>query len=117
MQKTLENENIRRKAEEQKIFERAVEIITQNKLNKNNVIVVAERGWHHGVIGIVSSKITEKYYKPSIVISVDDDGNGKASGRSISGFDLFDALKTAKAFWINSADIRSPQDFRSKKKI
>ncbi|UKI37913.1 MAG: DHHA1 domain-containing protein [Clostridiales bacterium] len=79
--------------------------------------MVAERGWHHGVIGIVSSKITEKYYKPSIVISVDDDGNGKASGRSISGFDLFDALKkTAKAFWINSADIRSPQDFRSKKK-
>lgn len=95
--KTLENENIRRKAEEQKIFERADEIITQNKLNKNNVIVVAERGWHHGVIGIVSSKITEKYYKPSIVISVDDDGNGKASGRSISGFDLFDALKNCES--------------------
>lgn len=93
----LNNENISRKDEEQKIFKRAVEIIEQNNLDKNNVIVVAEKNWHHGVIGIVSSKITEKYYKPSIVISIDGDNIGKASGRSIAGFDLFEALKKCES--------------------
>ena len=48
--------------------------------------------WHHGVIGIVSSKITEKYFKPSILLSFEEDGTGKGSGRSIPGFDLHEAL-------------------------
>ena len=47
--------------------------------------------WHHGVIGIVASKITELYYKPSILICFEGD-EGKGSGRSISGFDLHAAL-------------------------
>lgn len=90
----LEDENTKRKQEEQIIFKCADEIIKSNNLSEKNVIVVAQKNWHHGVIGIVSSKITEKYYKPSVVISLDDDGNGKASGRSIPGFDLFCALKS-----------------------
>ena len=55
------------------------------------VIVVEGEDWHHGVIGIVSSRITEMFGKPSIVISYS--GNeAKASGRSVEGFSLFDAI-------------------------
>ena len=88
----LENGNKLRQAEEQKILKEAVDIIERNKMYNDSVIVVAAPNWHHGVIGIVSSRITEMYYKPSAVISISDDGTGKASGRSIKGFNLFDAL-------------------------
>ncbi len=88
----LDEANKLRQEEERSILEEAEEIIQRNKLYENDVIVVAKKGWHHGVIGIVSSKITEKYYRPSAVISINEDGTAKASGRSISGFNLFDAL-------------------------
>lgn len=89
---SLDEANKLRQAEEYAIMEEAEEIINQKRLYENDVIVVSKDGWHHGVIGIVSSKITEKYYKPSAVISINPDGSAKASGRSISGFNLFDAL-------------------------
>ena len=54
-------------------------------------IVIGKEGWHHGVAGIVSSKITDEYFKPSILICFDGD-EGKGSGRSIPGFDLHEAL-------------------------
>lgn len=88
----LENGNKQRQAEEQRIFSEALEIIYSNGLDKNDVIVVAKENWHHGVIGIVSSRITEMFYKPSTVISINNDGTGKASGRSIKNFNLFYAL-------------------------
>ena len=53
------------------------------------------KNWHHGVIGIVSSKITELYFKPSILLCEEDD-IGKGSGRSIPGFDLYEALTQCK---------------------
>ncbi len=56
------------------------------------MLVVCGEGWHHGVIGIVASKITERYYRPTIIISIEEDGTGKASARSIEKFDLFRAL-------------------------
>ncbi|WP_432358441.1 single-stranded-DNA-specific exonuclease RecJ [Sporosarcina sp. UB5] len=61
------------------------------------VIVIAGEGWNPGVVGIVASRLTEKYYRPSIVLSIDNDtGIAKGSGRSIAGFDLFKELsKTA----------------------
>lgn len=61
------------------------------------VIVIAGVGWNPGVVGIVASRLTEKYYRPSIVLSVDlEMGIAKGSGRSIAGFDLFKELsKTA----------------------
>ena len=69
-------------------------------INKNPVIVLDADDWHHGVIGIVSSRITEKYSRPSILVSfegnADDvdllDNVGKGSGRSIKGMNLVDAL-------------------------
>ena len=50
-----------------------------------------KENWHHGIIGIVSSKVTEMYYKPSILICLEGD-MGKGSGRSVPGFDLYSAL-------------------------
>ena len=59
---------------------------------ENATITVGGHNWHHGVIGIVSSKITEMYFKPSILLSFEEDGMGTGSGRSIPGFDLHEAL-------------------------
>lgn len=88
----LNNYNRERQEIEKKIFESVLNKIEQNNLDKNRTIVVGGEGWHHGVIGIVSSKITEKYFKPSILLSFEEDGTGKGSGRSIPGFDLHEAL-------------------------
>ena len=76
---------------EKKIYEDAIEKIENNNMKNNNCIVLAGENWHHGVIGIVASKITEMYFKPSILICMEDE-EGKGSGRSIPGFDLHNAL-------------------------
>ena len=88
----LNERNRVRQETEKEIFESAKRQIEEKKLNQNNTIVVAGENWHHGVIGIVSSKITDMYFKPSILLSFEEDGIGKGSGRSIPGFDLHDAL-------------------------
>lgn len=89
----LESANNERRICEQEIFEEAMEMIeNDDEFQKKKVIVLAKKGWHHGVIGIVASRITEKFYRPSIIISLDDKGRGKGSGRSIDGFHLFNAL-------------------------
>jgi single-stranded-DNA-specific exonuclease len=55
-------------------------------------IVLASHSWHQGVVGIVASRIAERYHRPTILIALDDEGNGKGSGRSIPGFHLLEAL-------------------------
>ena len=60
------------------------------------VVVVAERGWHPGVIGIVAGRLKEKLGRPAIVIALDDAGIGKGSGRSIAGVDLGAAIIAAR---------------------
>ena len=87
----LNEYNKERQAIEKRIFEEAINKIEEGELNKNNAIVIGSENWHHGVIGIVASKITDLYFKPSILICFEDDG-GNGSGRSIAGFDLHDAL-------------------------
>ena len=87
----LNEHNRERQEIEKAIFGDAVYKIEKNHLKKNRTIVLAGKNWHHGVIGIVSSKITEMYFKPSILLSLEE-GLGKGSGRSIPGFDLHDAL-------------------------
>jgi single-stranded-DNA-specific exonuclease len=56
-------------------------------------IVVAGEGWHPGVIGIVASRLAERHHRPAIVISLDGEGGGRGSGRSIPGFDLLAGLE------------------------
>lgn len=88
----LNEHNRKRQETEKAIFENALEKIKEEHLDENKAIIVGGENWHHGVIGIVSSKITEMYFKPSILLSFEEDGIGKGSGRSIPGFDLHEAL-------------------------
>lgn len=90
--KKLNEHNRERQETEKAIFESAIKTIEKEHLNENKAIVVGGEHWHHGVIGIVSSKITDMYFKPSILLSFEEDGIGKGSGRSIPGFDLHEAL-------------------------
>jgi single-stranded-DNA-specific exonuclease len=82
---------------------RAIEALVQEGAETANagqgnraVAVVAGRGWHPGVIGIVAGRLKEKGGRPAIVIAIDDDGVGKGSGRSIAGVDLGAAVLAAK---------------------
>ena len=88
----LNDYNTQRQTIEKGIFEDALKEIEKEHLDQNKTIVVSGKGWHHGVIGIVSSKITEIYFKPSILLCLEDD-IAKGSGRSIPGFDLYNTLQ------------------------
>ena len=87
----LNEYNKERQEIEKNIFADAVEQIKANNLQEKSTIALMGKNWHHGVIGIVSSKITEMYFKPSILLCEEGD-IGKGSGRSIPGFDLYEAL-------------------------
>ena len=89
--KKLNEYNTLRQNTEKAIYEDAVSKIEKENIENKNSIVVGGYNWHHGVIGIVSSKVTEKYYKPSILLCFED-GIAKGSGRSIQGFDLYEGL-------------------------
>ena len=93
----LNDYNRIRQETEKNIYAEAIKQIEKDNLTKRNTIVVMGKNWHHGVIGIVSSKITEMYFKPSILLCEEDDC-GKGSGRSIPGFDLYEALTECKEF-------------------
>jgi single-stranded-DNA-specific exonuclease len=89
----LESENRNRKSIDEETFIDAKMIIeTECSLKKDRAIVLAQQGWHSGVIGIVASRIVEQYYRPTIMIAVDGDV-GKGSARSIPSFDIHSALK------------------------
>src|SRR3546814_4811935 len=85
--------------EERRAIEAAVqdaaEAMTSAQHNRA-IAVLAGKGWHPGVIGIVAGRLKEKLGVPAIVIALDEDGMGKGSGRSIAGVDLGAALLAAK---------------------
>ncbi len=90
-------ENIKRQQIEKDIFEEAQSIIETQNLFRDRVIVVAGENWHHGIVGIVASKICEYYGKPAIVLSIDGEV-AHGSGRSIEGFSLYDCIDSAREF-------------------
>lgn len=88
----INDDNTLRQQTEQDILSQATAQIDDHPSWKyDRVLVVSGDGWHDGVIGIVASRLVEKYGKPTIVITVDGD-TAKGSGRSIDGFSLYDAL-------------------------
>ncbi|MBO4423013.1 MAG: single-stranded-DNA-specific exonuclease RecJ [Clostridia bacterium] len=86
--------NKERQSEELEILKDAeAQIEREVDLDNEKIIILSSDSWHHGVIGIVSSRITEKYHRPSILISFDgSEDEGKGSGRSIDCFDLLEAI-------------------------
>jgi single-stranded-DNA-specific exonuclease len=95
----LESLNLLRKQAEGVIFEEAVNNIETNFLYKKNIIVVYGENWHEGVLGIVASRLTEKYERPSVVISIKD-GVGKGSARSLGYIDIFEAFKSVEQYLV-----------------
>jgi len=89
----IERQNSLRQQEDQKTFHEACDIIEKKykDLSRTSCIVISSDDWHPGVIGIVASKLVEKYYRPVIMISFKD-GFGCGSGRSVADFNLFAAL-------------------------
>jgi single-stranded-DNA-specific exonuclease len=87
----LEELNRRRQGEDQRTVDRAREMMSAIDLDTTSGIVLAEEGWHPGVIGIAASRIVEEFGRPTILIALDG-AEGKGSGRSISAFDLHSAL-------------------------
>ena len=96
----LENENRRRKQLDEDTFRDAVEKIESNpKFGEEKIIIIHDANWHIGVIGIVASRIVEKYFKPTVLITTKT-GIGKGSGRSVPGFHLLKAINSCGDYLI-----------------
>ena len=93
----LNGYNTERQTKEKEIFEQAIKELQKEDIEKLSAIVLSGDNWHHGVIGIVASKLTEKFYRPTILICFEGD-IGKGSGRSLPGFDLHEALVQSSAY-------------------
>lgn len=97
----LNEENQSRQRLEQEILEEAlVELEKQSIADNDKIIILAGENWHPGVIGIVASRLVDRFYRPTIMISLEN-GIGKGSGRSIPGFNLYGALEHVKDCLIN----------------
>ena len=90
----LDRLNEERRAIEMLVTEQAISQAESQR--DNSLVMVSGRGWHPGVIGIVASRIKERFHRPAIVIAEEEDGTGKGSGRSISGVDMGAAVLAAK---------------------
>lgn len=89
--------NRKRQAMERAIFAEIIDNIKdQSDLHKRSVLVFASPKWHPGVIGIVASRLVDRYCRPAILISLKD-GIGKGSGRSVPGFNIYEGLKKCDA--------------------
>ncbi|MFH1198661.1 MAG: single-stranded-DNA-specific exonuclease RecJ [Candidatus Omnitrophota bacterium] len=96
--KVIEAHNRTRQKIEGKIMQEAEDLIDREvNFKDHKVIVLAKEDWHHGVLGIVASKLADRFYRPTIVISLDG-AVCKGSGRSIKNFHLFHALRDCKEF-------------------
>lgn len=93
--KKLDDLNYERRMIENDVFKMAIEQIENNGIAKNPVIMVYGNNWHLGILGIIASKLKERYGKPSVAISIVG-GEGKGSARSIPGIDFGTAIAHAK---------------------
>ncbi len=120
----LESENYERRKIDVETFDEAINMV-ENTLDfeYDKAIVLHQETWHPGVIGIVASRLAEKYYRPSIMLTTID-GVAKGSARSIPNFDIYDALEKCEDVLIQfgghraaaglSIDIEKLNDFRKR---
>ncbi|MBI3017802.1 MAG: single-stranded-DNA-specific exonuclease RecJ [Deltaproteobacteria bacterium] len=94
----LDSENSKRRFLQEETLGQALQMIEKNKLEHTKSFVLSSPLWHPGVIGIVASKLIEKYYRPTCLIA-EQEGVGKGSCRSIEGFHLLDALKECSTYF------------------
>lgn len=90
--------NKQRQEMEQGIIEACIQQVEERHLESDKILVLSGEDWHTGVIGIVASRIAERYYKPTIILNVED-GVAKGSARSVGSFSIFDAMNDSKALF------------------
>lgn len=93
--KSLENYNHQRQNAEAAMINEATAMAQQQVLEGRKIIVIARENWQQGILGIISSRILDKFYKPTVVISITD-GRGRGSARSPEGFSILDAFSSCK---------------------
>jgi len=86
--------NEKRKETEAKATQEAIDIANKD----DAIIVVAKKGWHEGVVGIVASRLVDKFAKPAIVLSINEDGIAKGSARSLAEVNIYELLKENEHF-------------------
>lgn len=91
----LEEYNRRRQTHENRIRKEALDIQATRDPSEP-VIVLGSRDWHPGVVGIVASRLMRQFHKPTFIVAIDEDGNGKGSGRSIEGVSLVGAIHASR---------------------
>ncbi len=98
----LDNENKKRQKIQKDIIESAKKKILNNMdIDSELTIIISDDNWHPGVIGIVASRLAGEFYRPVIVIAIDDDEMGHGSARSIPNFHIYDALTKCQQFYPN----------------
>ncbi|MBR4783622.1 MAG: single-stranded-DNA-specific exonuclease RecJ, partial [Bacteroidaceae bacterium] len=94
---TINNYNEARKDIDKQMTEEANAIVDKiTNLDNRRSIVVYNREWHKGVIGIVASRLTELYYRPTVVLALDEQGTLTGSARSVAGFDIYSGIESCK---------------------
>ena len=120
----LESENIERRKIDEDTFERALDFVESTlDLDTDIPIVLHAENWHPGVIGIVASRLVEKYYRPTVMLTTVD-GVAKGSARSISNFNIYEALKKCEDLLIHfgghqaaaglAVEIENLEEFKTK---
>ena len=92
----VEELNDERKELTSEVYQKCLAQIKENSWQKSNTLVIYDPSFHEGVLGLVANKVVEKTHKPTIVLTKNHAGEIKGSGRSITGFNLFDALNPLK---------------------
>ncbi len=93
----LDECNRQRQVVERRASDEMIEMIADGSAGEcDHAIVVGRRGWHPGVVGIVAARVSRKFYRPTFVIAIDENGVGKGSGRSIDGVSLVDAINSGR---------------------
>ena len=101
MARDIDDINTKRREIQKVTLEEAEYLIDREvNLDEDRVLVLASENFHAGVIGIVASRIAEKYFRPTVLIALADDGKGKGSGRSIPKFNLFKAFSECAEHFI-----------------
>ncbi|MGI9554141.1 MAG: single-stranded-DNA-specific exonuclease RecJ [Thermodesulfobacteriota bacterium] len=93
----LNEENINRQSIEKNILNEAIQLYEENeKYKDSSSIVLSSKSWHQGVVGIVASRLSDLYRKPTFLIALDENGFGKGSGRSVEGVDIYKIISSFK---------------------
>jgi len=89
----LNSANNRRQHQQEQATQEALELIPDN-IEEYSILLIAAKGWHPGLVGLVAGKIAEQYGKPTLVCTIKDDGICRGSARSVEGFNIIEAIKS-----------------------